>query len=159
MIETKYQGKKGEYLTVMEATKLGWPHMHVLTTRTWIDQAWLSNLWKTLTGAFIVDIRRVTNQGHAAAYVSKYLGKAPHRFLHCKRYYFTRGYIQRSEPAPKIFDWTGATHETLNGNVETMMVALQQSGLTLLEARDGYYVFEHPPPSCVFPAPGALAAA
>lgn len=158
-IEAHYKGRKGEYLTVVEATKLGWPHLHVLTTRPWIDQAWLSNLWKTLTGAHVVDIRRVSNQGMAASYVAKYLGKAPHRFLHCKRYYFTRGYLPKKIDTPAAFDWTSATHETLNGAIEVFMIALQSSALKLLEARDGFYIFEHPPPVCVCPSPGALAAA
>lgn len=158
-IEAKYKGKKGEYCTVVEATKLGWPHLHVLTTRQWIDQGWLSFLWKTLTGAHIVDIRRVSNERQAASYVSKYLGKAPHRFLHCKRYYFTRGYIKRDPLAPSKFDWTLATHETLNGNIEVMMVALKQSGNSLIEDREGFYIFEHPPPVSVCPLIGTLAAA
>lgn len=158
-IEARYKGKKGEYLTVVEATQKGWPHLHVLTTRPWIDQAWLSNLWKSLTGAHIVDIRRVKNQGQAASYVSKYLGKAPHRFLNCKRYYFTRGYLPKSEPLASPFDWTLATHETLNGAIETMMVALKASGLALIDARDGFYIFEHPPPSVALPLTGTLAAA
>ena len=157
-IEAHYKGRKGEYLTVVEATKLGWPHLHVLTTRPWIDQRWLSNLWKTLTGAHIVDVRRVSNQGQAASYVSKYLGKTPHRFLHCKRYYFTRGYLPRSEKEATPFDWTKATHETLNGAIEVMMIALRESGNTLIEAHEGFYIFEHPPPVCVYPLSGASAA-
>lgn len=157
-IEAHYKGKKGEYLTVVEATQKGWPHLHVLTTRRWIDQAWLSFLWKSLTGAHVVDVRRVSNHGQAASYVSKYLGKAPHRFLHCKRYYFTRGYMPAREDKAQPYDWTNATHETLNGAIEIMMIALQASGLAMIEAREGYYVFEHPPPICVFPLTGTLAA-
>lgn len=157
-IEAHYKGKKGEYLTVVEATQKGWPHLHVLTTRRWIDQAWLSFLWKSLTGAHVVDIRRVSNQGMAASYVAKYLGKAPHRFLHCKRYYFTRGYLPPREVTASPFDWTTATHETLNGQIEVMMIALQQSGLSMIDARDGFYIFEHPPPLGVCPLTGTLAA-
>ena len=147
-IEAHYGGVKGEYLTVVEATKRGWPHLHVLTTRRWIDQRWLSELWERLTGAKIVDIRRVVNARMQASYVAKYLGKAPHRFLNCKRYYFTRGYLPKNDKPKSALDWTLATHETLNGNVLVMMIALKQSGNTLIEAQDGFYVFEHPPPYC-----------
>ena len=158
-IEARYKGRKGEYLTVVEATKLGWPHLHVLTTRPWIDQAWLSNLWKTLTGAHIVDIRRVSNDRMAASYVAKYLGKAPHRFLHCKRYYFTRGYLPARAPLATPYDWSKAQSETLTGSIDVMMIALKNSGHDLIEAREGFFVFAHPPPTCVCPLSGTRVAA
>jgi hypothetical protein len=158
-IETKYKGAKGEYLTVVEATQRGWPHLHVLTTRRWIDQKYLSELWATLTGAPIVHIERVQHQSRAAQYVAKYLGKAPHRFLACKRYYFTRGYIKKPTNTAPPFDWTKAEHETLNGDASFMAVALIGSGYDMLAARDGFFILGRPPPP-VFNLPvGALPAA
>lgn len=157
-IENLYGGKKGEYLTVVESTQRGWPHLHVLTTRRWIDQRWLSALWQRLTGAHIVDIRRVTNDRMAASYVAKYLGKAPHRYLNCKRYYFTRGYLPKDEAPPSPFDWTKADHETLNGSLELFSLALLKSGFQQVDARDGFAVFAHPPPLCSTTFGGALAA-
>ena len=150
VIEKHHGGRKGEYLTVVEATQRGWPHLHVLSTRRWIDQAWLSNLWKSLTGAHIVDIRRVSNSRMAASYVAKYLGKAPQRYDRCKRYYFTRGYLPKKDaPTPKL-DWSSATHEEIGYGGHLLVTALQQEGLELLVARDGYFLFAHPPP-CVQP--------
>jgi len=145
-IEAEYQGAKGEYLTVVEATARGWPHLHVLTTRRWIDQRWLSQLWQRLTGAHIVDIRRVSNARMAASYVAKYLGKAPARFERCKRYYFTRGYQpKRSDERPSL-DWSSATHETIGAGGHLIVTALQQEGHSLLCASDGFWIFAHPPP-------------
>lgn len=150
-IESHYKGRKGEYLTVVEATQRGWPHLHVLTTRRWIDQRWLSQLWNKLTGAHIVDIRRVTNTGMAVGYVAKYLGKAPMRYDRCKRYYFTRGYLPRIEHRNDTFDWSAATHETISSGGHLLVTALLGSGNELLEASDGFWIFAHPPP-CVQPS-------
>jgi hypothetical protein len=150
-IEAHHQGRKGEYLTVVEATQRGWPHLHILTTRRWIDQRWLSALWQRLTGAHIVDIRRVTNSRMAAGYVAKYLGKAPQRFDHCKRYYFTRGYLPRRPDRIDSFDWSDAEHDTISSGGHLMLTALLGSGHQLVEGREGYWIFSHPPP-CALPA-------
>lgn len=158
VIEAKYAGRKGEYLTVIEATARGWPHLHVLTTRRWIDQRFLSELWRKLTGAHIVDIRRVTNDRMAAGYVAKYLGKAPHRYDRCKRYYFTRGYMPRKNTSERTFDWSTATHEEIGHGGHLLITALQAEGNELIVARDGYYIFEHPPP-CAQPFASEPAAA
>jgi hypothetical protein len=146
-IEKHYGGAKGEYLTVVEATQRGWPHLHILTTRRWVDQPWLSALWARLTGAQIVDVRRVKNDRMAASYVAKYLGKAPMRFQRCKRYYFTRGYLPKRDAPARVYDWSSAEHSTFTGSIDVMMVALKESGNILLDARPGYFLFEHPPPS------------
>lgn len=146
MIEAKYGGAKGEYLTVVEATQRGWPHLHVLTTRRWIDQPWLSKIWHDLTGAHIVDVRRVKNARMAVSYVAKYLGKAPARFDQCKRYYFTRGYMPRRREENSAFDWTDATHETIGAGGHLLLTALQQQGAELLVVSDGFWIFAHPPP-------------
>lgn len=157
-IEREYRGDKAEYLTVVESTQRGWPHLHVLTTRRWIDQRWLSSLWQRLTGAPIVHIERVKHQGRAAAYVAKYLGKAPHKFLHCKRYYMTRGYVKKPTNAAPPFDWTKAEHETLNGEAAFFVAALASSGHRIIESAGEFFILERPPPSVVNLPIGALAA-
>ena len=157
-IERHYGGKKGEYLTVVEATQRGWPHFHVLTTRRWIDQRWLSALWEKLTGAPVIDIKRVKNERMAVSYIAKYLGKEPHRFLNCKRYYFTRGYQQQNKDEHEPIDWTLASHEEIGGNAIVLAHALKREGYTIIDWRDGFYVLERPPPVCVCPLNGALAA-
>jgi hypothetical protein len=148
-IEKHYGKTKGEYLTVVEATKRGWPHLHVLTTRRWIDQPWLAALWQKLTGAHIVDIRRVTNDRMAASYVAKYLGKAPHQFMRCKRYYFTRGYLPKIEKPTSSLDWSEANHQEHKVNGHFMVAALIAEGHVAIVAAAGYWVLEHPPPCAV----------
>lgn len=88
----KYGYRSIPYLCVFEATKKGEPHLHILCRVKWIDQAWLSRQMRDLTGAPIVDIRKVRSVKQAANYISKYIGKAPHRFATCKRYWCTRSY-------------------------------------------------------------------
>jgi len=86
------------FIAVFEATKAGWPHLHILARAGWIDQRWLSATWKELTGAFIVDIRAIQDRGRAAAYVSKYVGKDPHRFIGTQRFWNSRDWqIDREE--------------------------------------------------------------
>lgn len=82
--------KNLQYLIVMEATAKGEPHLHILARALYIDQRWLSNRMKELARAPIVDIRRIRGAKEAARYVAKYVGKAPHQFNHCKRYWNSR---------------------------------------------------------------------
>ena len=100
-IKRKYGYASLPYLCVFEATKKGEPHLHILARSKWIDQKWLSAQMAELTGAPIVDIRRITVGKAIAAYISKYVGKEPHRFARCKRYWSTRDYVitpRASEP-------------------------------------------------------------
>jgi len=75
------------FLTVFEATKQGWPHLHIVARCKWIDQGWLSKRMGALIGAPIVDVRRIKGLKEVAAYVAKYIGKNPHRFAGTKRYW------------------------------------------------------------------------
>lgn len=88
----KYQYKTIEFLAVFEKTKAGEPHLHILSRVKWLDQGWLSARMNEYIGAPIVDIRRIDNAGRAAAYISKYLGKDPHQFGTCKRYWTSRNW-------------------------------------------------------------------
>lgn len=65
-----------EYLRALEATKLGFPHYHLLVRSPYLDQKELSHRWCHLTRAYIVDIRALTKDERAAKYVMKYLTKA-----------------------------------------------------------------------------------
>ena len=64
-----------EYLRVLEVTKKGWPHYHLIARTAYIPQRDLSGWWAELTGAPIVDIRRIKKREDAYWYVVKYLSK------------------------------------------------------------------------------------
>lgn len=91
-VKARYGYADLAYFCVFETTKKGEPHLHVLARVGWIDQRWLSRQMAELANAPIVDIRKVRSASQAAAYVAKYIGKAPHRFGTCKRYWYTQGW-------------------------------------------------------------------
>lgn len=83
---------KLQYLAVMERTERGEPHLHILCRMPYLSQKWLSKEMEKLTGAPIVDIRIIKSQDAAARYVAKYVGKDPHCFEGCKRYWKSMDY-------------------------------------------------------------------
>ncbi len=64
-----------EYLRVLEVTKKGWPHYHLVARCPFIAQGELSSLWGGMTGAPIVDIRAIRSKDNVYQYVVKYLCK------------------------------------------------------------------------------------
>jgi len=81
-----------EYAAVWEATKTGYPHLHIVARSPYIPQPWLSKRWAKLTGSYIVDIRTIRDSRTAAKYVSKYIAKSPHHFQNIRRYRFSKHY-------------------------------------------------------------------
>lgn len=84
--------KRLQYIVVMERTERGEPHLHILARMPYLSQKWLSEQMRKLTGAPIVDIRRVKSADAAARYVAKYVGKNPYIFQGCKRYWKSLDY-------------------------------------------------------------------
>lgn len=64
-----------EFFRVLEATKKGWPHYHLITRSPYIPQHVLSHEWNELTRAPIVDVRQMDKTTKTYWYVVKYLGK------------------------------------------------------------------------------------
>lgn len=63
----------------LEETRSGHPHWHILARCAFIPQRWLSNKWRHLTGAYIVDIRAIDKTVDAIGYVCKYVTKVAAR--------------------------------------------------------------------------------
>jgi len=93
-----------EYLRVLEVTKKGWPHYHMIARGPFVDQQWLSAKWQLLTGAKIVDIRRIKKQVDAARYIMKYLYKQKYVPWTNRRVSWTRGFFppSQTEPPPSL---------------------------------------------------------
>lgn len=88
------------FLVVFEATKLGWPHLHIVARCKWIDQKWLSRRMGALIGSPYVWVNRIDGIERVAAYIAKYIGKNPHRFIGTKRYWRSQDYLlTEEEPA------------------------------------------------------------
>jgi hypothetical protein len=72
----KFGNRAVGYAKIVELTKAGTPHLHIVAEMPFISARALSADWQRLTGAFIVDIRRVKSQRGIAVYLSSYLTKA-----------------------------------------------------------------------------------
>lgn len=111
----KQKVKKIEHMWVMEATKKGEAHLHILLRSDWIDQSYISEAMRELIKAPIVWIRRIADQGKMASYVAKYCSKDLAKFTGCKRYGYTRGwavdaeYLEQKE-ARKDAGWRKAAY-------------------------------------------------
>jgi len=81
-----------EYLAIVEATKQGEPHLHILLRAPYVPQRYISDVMDELIAAPIVDIRRIRNPREVIRYVAKYVTKAPVRFGTTKRYWCSQSY-------------------------------------------------------------------
>jgi len=99
-----------EYLVVVEATKRGEPHLHILYRGPYVAQKRLSAWLYGLTGAWHADIRAIKNQREVVRYVGKYITKKPAQFGTSKRYWRSYHYSQPDEnefvsPIPSDPPW------------------------------------------------------
>jgi len=81
------------FLCVFEATKKGWPHIHIVARAKWLSQKWLKKRMAELHNSPHVDVRRVHGVSKVASYISKYISKNPHRFAGVKRYWRSLDYL------------------------------------------------------------------
>lgn len=81
-----------EYLWVVEATKAGQPHLHILLRSPFLSQSLISEWMSELASSPIVYIESIKTLKQVANYVAKYVAKAPARFGSSKRYFASRDY-------------------------------------------------------------------
>jgi len=104
-LRRKYEGQSIDYLAVVEETKQGEPHLHILVRSPYIPQALLSEWMGALIRSPIVDIRRIRNQREVIRYVAKYITKAPAQFGHAKRYWSSKDYeVDKTEKPDKSIE-------------------------------------------------------
>jgi len=65
------------YVRVVEFTRAGRPHYHVIVRGPYIVQSLLVRWWKEIHLSPIVDVRAIHRKAGAASYLAKYLGKDP----------------------------------------------------------------------------------
>jgi len=87
-----------EYLAVVEKTKAGEPHLHILLRSAYLSQRVISDAMRELVQAPIVDIRRIRRPIEVVRYVAKYITKAPEHFAGGKRYWRTPSFEQHDTP-------------------------------------------------------------
>lgn len=110
----RYKWRKLPFLAVFEATKLGWPHLHILLRSGFIEQRWLSEQMADLIQSPIVDIRLARSPQQIASYCAKYVGKDTGKFGTSKRYWQSQDYdlrpkhVREKDPLPG-FGWERET--------------------------------------------------
>jgi len=87
-----YGPESVEYLAIVEETKAGEPHLHILLRSKYLPQRTLSAIMGQLLGSPIVDIRAIKSQRELIRYVAKYITKAPKQFGSAKRYWASSHY-------------------------------------------------------------------
>jgi len=85
------------YLAIVEQTKAGEPHLHILLRTGYIPQKIISGMMRDLINAPIVDIRKIRNTREVIRYVAKYITKAPAQFGNAKRYWNTQDWEAKQE--------------------------------------------------------------
>lgn len=90
-------GEKIEYFVVVEATKKGWPHFHILLRCKRIERRKIKNWWRKLTGSYIVKWETVWNVKGAAFYLTNYLKKGLEQFGKSKRYFRSENWISEDQ--------------------------------------------------------------
>ncbi len=109
-IKKQYGYAQLPYLCVFERTKAGEPHLHIMCRVRWIGQQWLSDQMRREIDAPIVDVRRIRSARRAAAYVAKYVAKAPEKWQGCKRWWRAKCYDipqdgDDPEPGSQVHEW------------------------------------------------------
>jgi len=96
-IQRKWKIKSLPFICVMEKTKLGWPHLHILFRGPYLPQKWLSAQMQELCQSPVVNIQALDSKKKAVAYVVKYCAKAAEKFSTAKRYWQSKDWDQ-SDP-------------------------------------------------------------
>lgn len=82
-----------QYMAVCEATKNGWPHLHILCRVPWIKAKELSAFMERETGSPMLKLLLLKSVRNVAKYLAKYMAKGPRQFGTLKRYWRTLGYL------------------------------------------------------------------
>lgn len=94
-----------EYFRILEVTKSGWPHYHLIVRSGYIPQRVLSRMWNSLTGAPIVDVRVIRKGKRVYFYVMKYLCKQQYVPWTNRRVSWSKNFFQDNLfPAGKPLD-------------------------------------------------------
>ena len=96
----KRRGLIEGYIKVPEPSKNGKQHLHILFRGSYIDQAYLSQLWQEIHHAKIIDIRKVrtgSDKRKLASDMASYMSKE-----NLYRYSFSWGWVWRGF----VRDWT-----------------------------------------------------
>ena len=88
-------------------TKRGWPHYHLLVRSGYRDYRFVRQVWSELTGAIIVDVRKVKKRDSVYWYLVKYMCKQEHCDFTQRRLSWTKKFLppKKEMPGLGIVDW------------------------------------------------------
>lgn len=86
------------YAKVVELTKRGTPHLHIIATMPYVHKSRLSQAWRELTGSYIVDIRKVNSPRGLSKYLTSYLTKAMEVPEGRRKWSAAANYVPPAEP-------------------------------------------------------------
>lgn len=92
-VKTRRKFGEFEYFRVLETTKKGWPHYHLVARSKYIPHQFIKGAWFNLTGASIVDVRQIKKNEHIYRYVMKYLAKQSYVPWTDRRISWTRNFF------------------------------------------------------------------
>jgi len=112
----RWPTKSIEYLAVVEATKLGEPHLHILIRGPYMPWKWISSCMDELAHSPVVVIKKVRDQRGVVNYLAKYITKKPEQFAGSKRYWTSQrweGLKVAREPRATApgYRWEVAMHD------------------------------------------------
>lgn len=131
-----------EFLRVLEVTKKGWPHYHLVTRCPFIAQDWLSTEWCKLTDAPIVDIRAVKEGGNVFKYVMKYLCKQVYVPWTNRRVSWSRGFFPK--PEDQGIRQNPFVNRGRNPKHPIQLISSLHTRDLCIERRPGVWVFVNP---------------
>lgn len=142
-IHVRYGIKNLPFLVVFERTKRGWPHLHMMIRAKWLDQRWLSEQMSDLIDSPQVFIEKIDAGRGCAKYVAKYLGKDPHAFAGCKRWWRSHNYEQ-VPPDDRPAITFGERWQTERRSIGAQRDLLTSIGFEIHDERPGFFTFRLP---------------
>jgi hypothetical protein len=116
--KARNEGNEFEFFRVLENTKAGWPHYHLLLRSPFIRHEQLRGWWRLLTGHEIVDIRKINDQRDATDYVFKYVVKQREIAYTSRRISWSRHFFPPAEKPPPLetefTGWSRAAGKTID---------------------------------------------
>lgn len=123
-----------EYLAIVEETKNGEPHLHILLRSPYIAQRTISRYMAELIESPIVDIRRIRGAKEVIRYVAKYITKAPKQFDRAKRYWKSQNYDESENPVKKTEEVSTAKWVIERTRIHDLMLIWHSQGMWVGEA-------------------------
>lgn len=140
--------KELHYLAVIELTKLGEPHIHLICRSSRIPQAELSAWMAKRMGAPVVDVRLVRGAREVAKYVSKYISKRPIKLGSLKRYWRSLKYLPTSNAEKRRLRRQQQSVWIIDMDRESYLKVLQRNGKVIFKRFEddiSFHMFEWEP--------------